>query len=121
MKFPLTILAMLLFLSCAKDFNKCPLICGQYDGTTKVTVKDIGPGGQDLVSKNESVLFIEQINSDFIIDNQIFSLDRNGEFEVFDTPEGKVRVYIKWEANRLLIEEDFGGGRTSLFEGVKVE
>ena len=120
MKFPPILFIVMLFLSCSKDFNDCTLICGQYEGTTKVTIANAGNAGQDLATKNESVLFIEQSGDQFKIDNLIFSLDKNGEFVAYDTPEGKVRVFVKWETNTLILEEDFGNDRTSVFEGVKV-
>jgi len=112
---------LLMIYSCSENLNDCTLICGQYDGITKVTVENAGSAGQDLVTKNPSIIFINQSGEAFEIDGLVFTLDKDGEFETFDTPEGKEKVSILWEDNRLILEEDFGNGRTSLFEGTKIE
>ncbi len=115
------IFMLLMIFSCSKDLNDCALLCGQYDGISKVTVENAGVDGRDLVTKNPSILFINQNGDAFEIDGLIFTLDKDGDFETFDTPEGKEKVSIHWENNRLILEEEFGNGITSLFEGEKVE
>jgi len=121
MKIPLSILMALLLLSCSKDLNDCTLLCGQYDGTTRITVENAGPNGQDLVSKNPNIIFIEQEGEAFKIDNLVFTLDSDGEFVAFDTTDGKEKVSIRWDNNTLFFEEEFGNGITSRFEGIKTE
>ena len=116
-----SIFMLLMILSCSKDLNDCTLLCGQYDGITKVTVENAGSDGRDLVTKNPSIIFINQSGDAFEIDGLVFTLDKDGEFETFDTPQGKDKVSIFWEDNRLILEEDFGNGINSIFEGTKTE
>ena len=121
MKILPSIFILLMIFSCSKDLNDCALLCGQYDGVTKVTVENAGADGRDLVTKNPSIVFINQSGESFEIDGLVFTLDKDGKFETFDTAEGKEKVSILWENNRLILEEEFGNGITSLFEGEKVE